>query len=195
MEACALPVPRLPRSGLVERGAAFLSAGVLHAAAAVVVAVATRHAAAPLQWPDAGAETPARAMTSIVFLQPSIDTPAGGGGGGGNHRSEPIRRASGRGNDAMTLHVRPPSTLAPLPSAILAPELPGLVLDAKPLASGTFDQIGLPMDGPLSGASTGPGSGGGVGDGEGAGIGPGRGPGFGAGEGGGIGGGVYGAGE
>jgi protein TonB len=65
------------------------------------------------------------------------------------------------------------------------------VLDATPLASGVFDQIGLPMGGVSSSGSTGLGSGGGVGTGIGAGVGPGRGPGLGPGSGGGIGRGVY----
>ena len=66
-----------------------------------------------------------------------------------------------------------------------------MVLDAKPLASGRVDQVGLPVGGVSMGTSTGPGSGGGVGEGAGTGIGPGRGPGVGPGSGGGIGGGVY----
>jgi TonB family protein len=71
------------------------------------------------------------------------------------------------------------------------PPLPGVVLDAKPLASGTENVIGLPVGGVPFGSSTGPGSGGGVGDGTGTGIGSGTGPGMGPGSGGGIGGGVY----
>jgi TonB family protein len=65
------------------------------------------------------------------------------------------------------------------------------VLDAKPLASGTFDQVGLPVGGVAYGTSTGSGSGGGVGTGAGKGIGSGRGPGIGPGSGGGAGGGAY----
>jgi TonB family protein len=65
------------------------------------------------------------------------------------------------------------------------------VLDAKPLASGLFEQVGLPTAATVSGTSTGPGSGGGVGSGVGTGIGSGRGPGLGPGSGGGTGGGVY----
>jgi TonB family protein len=65
------------------------------------------------------------------------------------------------------------------------------VLEAKPLASGLFEQIGLPTGGVISGTSTGPGSGGGVGTGSGTGMGSGRGPGFGPGSGGGTGGGIY----
>jgi TonB family protein len=66
-----------------------------------------------------------------------------------------------------------------------------LLLDARPLASGHADQIGLPIGGVSHGTSTGSGSGGGVGTGAGTGIGSGHGPGLGAGSGGGSGGGVY----
>jgi TonB family protein len=59
------------------------------------------------------------------------------------------------------------------------------------MASGTSDQIGLPVGGVSFGTSAGTGSGGGIGEGVGTGIGPGTGPGFGPGSGGGIGGGVY----
>ena len=69
--------------------------------------------------------------------------------------------------------------------------MPSVVLDAKPLASGLFNQTGLPAGGVPSGPSTGPGSGGGVGTGSGTGIGRGRSPGIGPGSGGGTGGGVY----
>ena len=98
----------------------------------------------------------------------------------------------------MTLRVRkgPSPTAAPVTTASApavedVPPLPSIVLEAKPLASGLFDQIGLPTGGVMSGTSTGPGSGGGVGTGIGTGIGPGRGPGLGPGSGGGTGGGVY----
>ena len=82
----------------------------------------------------------------------------------------------------------PPASPSPIESV---PAIPSVVLEAKPLASGVFDQIGLPSGGVLSGTSTGPGSGGGVGTGIGTGIGSGRGPGLGPGSGGGTGGGVY----
>ena len=82
-------------------------------------------------------------------------------------------------------------TTASAPAVEDVPPLPSIVLNAKPLASGLFDQIGLPTGGVMSGASTGPGSGGGVGTGSGTGIGSGRGPGFGPGSGGGTGGGIY----
>jgi TonB family protein len=84
----------------------------------------------------------------------------------------------------MTLPVKKPRTPVIGTIAEVAPPAQ-LVLDAKPLASGTFDQIGL-LTGGIQGTSTGSGAGGGVGTGT-AGWGPGIGPGAG----GGIGGGIY----
>jgi len=140
---------------------------------------------------------PISAVRHVVFLPSEMPRTATGGGGGGNQRPDPIRRAQGVGADAITLRARnrPPS-IAPLaaPSAAAiedAPTLPSILLEATPLASGLFDQIGLPTGVVMSGTSTGPGSGGGVGTGSGTGIGSGLGPGFGPGSGGGTGGGVY----
>ena len=133
----------------------------------------------------------------IVFLAPELPRPGRGGGGGGNQRPDPIRHAQGVGADTITLRVRKepppkaPVTTAAAPAVEDLPLLPSIVLDAKPLASGLFDQLGLPTGGVMSGTSTGPGSGGGVGTGSGTGIGSGRGPGLGPGSGGGTGGGVY----
>jgi TonB family protein len=129
----------------------------------------------------------------LVFLAPPLPSPGGGGGGGGNEQPGPIRRAEDVGSDAVTLRVRkPPPTKVPTRiAAQSAVEIPSIVLDAKPLASGFFDQVGLPTAALSSGTSTGPGSGGGVGTGTGSGIGPGIGPGLGPGSGGGTGGGVY----
>ena len=132
----------------------------------------------------------------VVFLAPDLRM-GSGGGGGGNQQPGPIRRAQGIGSDTMTLRTRKtPPTLVPTaatdsPALEVAPQLPSIVLDAKPLASGLFDQVGLPAAGLVTGTSTGPGSGGGVGTGVGSGIGSGRGPGLGPGSGGGTGGGVY----
>ena len=132
----------------------------------------------------------------LVFLAPVSRQTSGGGGGGGNRQEGPVRRAQGLGSDSITLRVRPPLTTAPVPIASSAPvadspPLPSIALDARPLASGTFEQIGLPTAELLSGTSTGRGAGGGVGTGIGTGVGPGRGPGLGPGSGGGSGGGVY----
>ena len=136
-------------------------------------------------------------VQQIVFLMPDSARMGGGGGGGGNQQPGPIRRAQGVGSDAITLRVRRPAPAPiPAPTAVQAPvesapPVPSIVLDAEPLASGLFEQIGLPSGGVLSGTSTGSGSGGGVGTGTGTGIGSGRGPGLGPGSGGGTGGGVY----
>lgn len=132
----------------------------------------------------------------IVFLAPDPRQIGGGGGGGGNQQRGPIRHARGVGSDAVTVRVRksPPPPPIATDSPVLvddAPPPPSIVLDAKPLASGRFDEIGLPVGGVPSGTSTGPGSGGGVGTGLGTGIGSGRGPGLGPGSGGGVGGGAY----
>jgi protein TonB len=128
----------------------------------------------------------------MVFLaSPALldDGKGGGGGGGGNRMPSPIRRAESVGRDRYTLRVtRPVATAGRL---VDSPDVPAPVLDATPLASGMFDQVGLPTGGTTLGTSTGPGFGGGVGDGIGTGTGSGRGPGIGSGSGGGTGGGVY----
>jgi protein TonB len=130
----------------------------------------------------------------IVFLAPRETSAGRGGGGGGNRESGPIRRAQSVGSDRSTLRVaKPIATSGQVVDA--EKSFPALLLDAKPLASGVVEQIGLPSGGTSLGTSTGPGSGGGVGDGVGTGIGSGRGPGVGPGSGGGIGGGVYRAGN
>jgi TonB family protein len=129
--------------------------------------------------------------TRVVFL--AVAPPVGrggGGGGGGNRQTGPIRRATGLGHDAMTLPIARP--IVPSRTPADEPASPrGLALEARPLASGTSVQIGLPEGGVDFGTSTGPGTGGGVGEGTGTGIGSGRGPGLGPGSGGGTGGGPY----
>ena len=187
--------PRLPhrRLGALTPLAASVA---LHATLVVIAAsVETFHGV-----DDRGAQAISRQprpdVTHLVFLTPEMPR-AGGGGGGGNRQPEPIRRAQGVGSDAITLRVhREPPPTAPLlsssaPAIDVEPTLPSLVLEAKPLASGILDQVGLPTGGSLSGTSAGPGSGGGVGSGVGTGMGSGSGPGLGPGTGGGTGGGVY----
>ena len=197
LDPLAPRTPRLPHQplGALTQGAASL---LLHVALLTIVALieATslpRSDARPVaritdeQRPD---------VRHIVFLAPQLQRAGGGGGGGGNRRPEPIRRAQGVGTDAITLRVQSrPSPAAPVTALATpvaeVPPIPSIVLDAKPLASGLFDQIGLPDAGVMSGTSTGPGSGGGVGTGTGTGIGSGSGPGLGPGSGGGTGGGIY----
>ena len=190
--------PRLPHQGL---GAAHLAASTaLHVTFAIIVALIGARAAAGV---DADQTKPISDekldVRHVVFLAPELQDAGRGGGGGGNQRAEPIRRAQGVGTDRFTLRIRKrPSPAAPVtppppPASAIedVPALPSIVLDAKPLASGLLEQIGLPTGVALSGTSTGPGAGGGVGTGNGTGIGSGRGPGWGPGSGGGTGGGAY----
>jgi TonB family protein len=138
-----------------------------------------------------GTSIPARAdVRQIVFIaRGPLEIGERGGGGGGNHQPAPIRHAQGVGSNAITLRIARAESATPV-GADVAPSMP-VVLDAQPLASGLFDQIGLPVGGVAYGTSTGTGSGDGVGTGAGTGIGSGLGPGLGPGAGGGIGGGFY----
>ena len=188
--AAAPATPHLPRRRL---GAAtqVAASGMLHAAV-IIIAVLVRTAAAPVE--DALQPIPKPAAPiRLVFLMPELPVASAGGGGGGNRQPEPIRRAEGAGVDSVTLRVRkPPPVTAPsaqVPDTVTP--LPSVLLDARPLASGTVAQPGLPAAVSMSGTSMGPGSGGGVGTGIGSGMGPGAGPGLGPGSGGGTGGGVY----
>lgn len=187
-ERLALPSPRLPARGVRARVAPLLAAALLHALVVSVLIVALpSHAVRAGDAPAAAPELQVTLPPRMVFL--SSGPAGGGGGGGGNRHAGPIRRAQGVGRDAATIRTakRPPTAGTPVGE----PELPSIVLDAVPLASGTFDQMGLPAGGVPDGTSTGPGSGGGVGTGTGIGIGSGRGPGIGPGSGGGFGGGAY----
>ena len=189
----APPTPQMPHRRLGALTQAAVSAA-LHATLVVIVALVKTIGAPGI---EARRTEPAidRQVRHIVFLAPEMPRMGGGGGGGGNRQPGPIRRAQGVGSDPITLRVRKPSSTAPVTTALPAveavPPLPSILLDAKPLASGSFEQLGLPTGGILSGTSTGPGSGGGVGTGIGTGVGSGRGPGLGPGSGGGTGGGVY----
>jgi TonB family protein len=126
-------------------------------------------------------------LPRIVFRAPRAA--GGGGGGGGNRERGPIRRAEGRGRDAVTLRTR--HGPAPAETAAIVVQGPAVLLDARPLASGDAVLSGLPSGGVRFGTSLGPGAGGGVGTGHGTGIGRGDGPGIGPGSGGGTGGGAY----
>jgi len=187
LEGLARPSPQLPARGPLRIATqTAVSAGV-HAGVIVLLLALTartppgnRHIT---DSPDHHIPT-----THLVFVARD-PRPSGGGGGGGNRQSGPVRRAEGVGHDAITVRVAEPARLAP--SEGVATPLPGVLLDARPLASGTRDILGLPEGGVPFGVSTGPGTGGGVGEGAGTGIGPGVGPGVGPGAGGGAGGGVY----
>jgi TonB family protein len=186
------PAPRLPRSGLPAAAGQLVLSAAIHLAAAVVIVGAFRHVGPPPATTVATRQAVPVEITHLVFIARE-NGPGAGGGGGGNRQPGPIRRAEAVGHDRVTLRVVKPllagRTLTDgIPSIST---VPGVVLDARPLASGTKDVIGLPEGGVAFGTSTGPGSGGGVGDGIGTGIGSGTGPGLGEGSGGGTGGGVY----
>jgi len=133
-------------------------------------------------------ESRALSLDHLIFIDRRDTEPSGGGGGGGTQQSAPIQRAESNGHDPLTVRVQAAASTVgqTTPSA-----LPELVLDAKPLASGNVEQLGLPSGGVPTGASLGPGSGGGVDDGLGGGLGPGRGDGVGSGIDRGIGGQTY----
>jgi protein TonB len=196
LQGLALAPPQLPRRGWSAVSWQTIASAALHvvAVAALVTLVDHSTSRAVEETVAARAALPDQ-TTHMVFIARPAQTPGGGGGGGGNRQPGPIRRAQGIGRDRLTVPIRktpPPDPIIASPSALILESPPqGLLLDAKPLASGTREQIGL-LEGGVAGAtSQGPGSGGGVGDGVGTGIGPGRGPGIGPGSDGGIGGGPY----
>jgi protein TonB len=196
LQGLALAPPQLPRRGWSAVSWQTIASAALHvvAVAALVTLVDHSTSRAVEETVAARAALPDQ-TTHMVFIARPAQTPGGGGGGGGNRQPGPIRRAEGIGHDRLTVPIRktpPPDPIIASPSALILESPPqGLLLDAKPLASGTREQIGL-LEGGVAGAtSQGPGSGGGVGDGVGTGIGPGRGPGIGPGSDGGIGGGPY----
>ncbi len=184
--------PQLPSHGW-KAGVARLSlSAALHVVAAMLVVGLFAHARRLTRADDAQRRNPElQAIAHLVFIAREAPRVSGGGGGGGNRQTGPIRRAEGIGRDAITL--RTTSTPPSLDDSRVDPLAlaPAVLLDARSLASGNNDVLGLPTGGVSYGSSTGPGSGGGVGDGTGTGIGSGSGPGLGPGSGGGAGGGVY----
>jgi len=189
--------PRLPQrrwGALAQLG----SSAALHVTVLLLTIVGAMRSSVGIDaYPPAPIVQDSRDVRHIVFLAPELPRVGGGGGGGGNRQAGPIRRAQGVGTEAVTLRTQRSPTPAPVPIAaspallerVSAP--PAIMLDARPLASGTRDESGLAISEGSEGTSAGPGSGGGVGTGIGTGIGPGRGPGLGPGSGGGTGGGVY----
>lgn len=183
------PVPSLPTTRWPCTLVALVCAASLQVTAAFVIVAVFPHSTSPVRATGRAAEIVNRDEIRLFVFIPRDPNPSGGGGGGGNHQPGLIRNAQGVGSDSMTLRVsKPSSTVGTVTDTTVLPEV---LLDAKRLASGNSDEIGLPMGGVSYGTSTGPGSGGGGGEGVGTGIGPGRGPGLGVGSGGGTGGGVY----
>ena len=191
LQGLGRPSPQLPphqwTTALSQLGVSVALHLVAIGAVVALAARSTPHGATPL-----ARETPVRDQTThLVFIASDAGLPSGGGGGGGNRQAGPIRRAEAIGRDSSTVRVNRPAFPAHNLSNSDTSEMPAIVLDARPLAAGTHDQVGLLAGGVSVGTSTGPGSGGGAGDGTGSGIGSGRGSGIGPGSGGGIGGGVY----
>jgi len=194
LDELAPPTPRLPRR---RRGALTQLAvsAAVHATLVVIAVVITTTLAGPTAARRTEQQEPA--IQHLVFLASELPQTGRGGGGGGNRQPGRIRAAQGVGSDAITLRVRkPPPTDIPVtpassPAVEEVPPLPSALLEARPLASGLFDEIGLPAVAMSSELSTGPGAGGGAGTGTGTGLGSGRGSGLGAGAGGGTGGGLY----
>ena len=183
--------PRLPRPGWIVPASIVVSIAIHACVIAAIVRVVAHAARISVALTIARPEAHRMETLRVVFVATNPNTPIGGhgGGGGGNRQPGPVRRAQGIGSDAMTLRVAKPVETTSTPVDRVS--LPGVLLDAQPLASGSFDQIGLPFGGEPDGVSTGSGSGGGVGTGNGTGIGSGSGPGIGPGSGGGAGGGIY----
>lgn len=187
----AKPSPRMPAAGRwAAGGMPFAAAASLHVTGIIVLFWLAGPSVRPQATADVS-EMPAviRVVLPRLVFKPAV-TRGAGGGGGGNRQTGPIRQAQGVGRDSATLKTGRPHVLADR-GITTQMVLPPVVLEARPLASGTVEQMGLPTGGAALGTSTGPGSGGGVGTGVGTGIGPGRGPGSGSGSGGGTGGGAY----
>jgi hypothetical protein len=157
----------------------FAASGIFHVLAAMTIAMAFSKAPGRELPAEIPATSPPVKTSHFVFIARDPRPAGDGGGGGGNRQAGPIQRAEGIGHDAITLRVARAAVPSD-PAADIA-VLPAVVLDARPLASGTRDVIGLPEGGVSFGTSQGPGSGGGVGEGAGTGIGPGAGAGVGPG--------------
>jgi TonB family protein len=190
LDGLTRPAPRLPAGGPRRAAAQTAASAAIHIGVVTLLLALIAHA--PTNRPEITNSpnhqiTPSISRLVFVARDPR---PSGGGGGGGNRQTGPIRHAEGIGRDAITLRVAKPRFIEPSDGADRA-VLPGVLLDARPLSSGSQDVLGLPEGGVSFGTSTGPGSGGGVGDGAGTGIGSGVGPGIGPGFGGGTGGGAY----
>jgi protein TonB len=192
LDGLSVRTPHLPSHGW-KAGAARLSlSAALHLVVAMLVVGVFTHGRRLTSADDAQRRNPElKAIAHLVFIAREAPHISGGGGGGGNRQAGPIRHAEGIGRDAITL--RTTSTLPSFRDNGVArpPAAPAVLLDARPLASGNSDVLGLPVGGVSFGTSTGPGSSGGVGEGTGTGIGSGSGPGLGPGSGGGTGGGAY----
>ena len=181
-----LAAPRLPtRSRSAHRGG--IASVAFHVAViSILISVATLSRSTNRPVPNPAALESLQLPRLVFLLQPG---PGGGGGGGGNKQPREPSPAQAIGRNRLTAPVARRAEVRQ--SHEVAPPLHEVLLEAKPLASGTTVLRGLFEASPSLPFSRGPGSGEGVGTGTGAGIGSGTGPGVGAGRGGGFGGGAY----
>ena len=183
-----LAAPRLPQRARSARTGGALSVAFHAVVITTVMLVSAWRGSDLAPSPKVNRAHEPLQLPRMVFLQ--LPGPGGGGGGGGNRQPKPPSRAQTLGRDRLTIPIAKPIVVAERPKDVTPPPQ-DVVLDAKPLASGTAFLVGLP-DAPTSlPFSQGPGFGGGVGEGAGSGIGSGTGPGVGPGSGGGFGGGAY----
>ena len=181
-----LPAPRLPTRSRSAHNGGIASVAFHAAVISILISVATWSRSTDQRVPNPSAHEPMQLPRLVFLLQPG---PGGGGGGGGNKDPREPSQAKAIGRDRLTVPVARRADV--LRSKEVAPPPQEVLLDAKPLASGTAVTTGLFETSPSLPFSRGPGSGGGVGTGTGTGIGSGSGPGVGAGWGGGFGGGAY----
>lgn len=181
------PAPRLPPRADAAR-AAGLGSVLLHIVVVTTVVLLAARSGPVAASPDAASDRQPLQLPRMVFLQmPGLP---GGGGGGGRRQPAPPSRADAVGRDRLTIRTARPVSATEQPKDV--PDPPQrVVLDAKPLASGTTLMTGLPEALSSLPFSQGSGAGGGVGRGGGTGVGSGEGPGMGPGSGGGFGGGAY----
>ena len=182
-----VPAPRLPQRARTVRAGGIVSV-LLHVAVVTAVVFVAARPGSIATSPEAASNRQPLQLPRMVFLQ--MPGPGGGGGGGGKRQPAPPSRAQAVGRDRLTMQVAKPVIASEEPKDATPPPQQ-VVLDAKPLASGTALWTGLPDVSSSLPFSQGPGFGGGVGEGTGTGIGSGTGPGLGPGSGGGFGGGAY----
>ncbi len=185
-----VPPPHRPSHGPARLAAQTAASAALHVAVLFLVVSFAARGSHPARLDESQHSSTPATITRLVFIARDL-RPSGGGGGGGNGQTGPIRSAEGIGHDRVTLRIAKAATLTQPDSVIHEAPVPGVLLDARPLASGTRDILGLPEGGAGSGSSLGPGSGGGVGSGAGTGVGSGTGSGVGPGSDGGTGGGIF----
>jgi len=179
-----LAAPRLPERFRSANRGGIASVAFHLVVFSIVVSVTALPRGSRRSVPDPSTQS-AQVPRLVFLLQPGP-----GGGGGGNKQSLEPSAGKAIGHDRLTVPVARRIEVSPPKDVASAPPPQQVLLEAKPLASGTMVMPGL-LESSASVLSRGPGSGDGAGTGAGSGIGSGIGPGVGAGSGGGFGGGAY----